>query len=149
MENLVKCPQWREYQGLNGWVMFCSAGAFAKTLSRAEAEEIGCTQEQRENCKRIMELNLGYSLQPEIVEAEEQPVINIETAPEVPDYAAEEKNLEEYPDLLTVAMVASYLNISHSKTLMLIKNGSIPAVRKGDELHVEKAKLEEWLKCTA
>ena len=96
-----------------------------------------------------MEFNLGYALQPEIVDVEEKTLIDIERVPEVPDHAAAGRDLEKYPDLLTVAMAADYLNISDSKILALIKDGSIPAVRRGNELLVEKAKLEEWLKCTA
>ncbi|HPU00866.1 MAG: hypothetical protein GX890_05810 [Firmicutes bacterium] len=70
MEKLVQCLHWKEYQGLNGWVMFCSAGAFAKRLTREEAERCGCTDAQRATCKRIMESNLGYGLVPDILEGE-------------------------------------------------------------------------------
>lgn len=151
MDNTVKCPHWREYQGLNGWVMFCSAGAFAQTLVKAEAERIGCTEENRAKCRQIMELNLGYALQPEIVEAAESAQESIPASLPIylPDVAAQKKSLDDYPDMLTVAMVSEYLNISHSKTLTLIKNGTIPVVRSEGEVKVDKAKLEEWLKCSA
>ena len=59
MDNTIKCPHWREYQGLNGWVMFCSAGAFAQTFVRPEAERIGCTEERRAKCRQIMEPQPG------------------------------------------------------------------------------------------
>lgn len=72
MEKLVQCPHWKEYQGLNGWVMFCSAGAFAKKLTSKEAAACGCTVEQRAACKKIMECNLGYGLVPDIIEAGEK-----------------------------------------------------------------------------
>ncbi|MFY9384426.1 MAG: hypothetical protein WAQ10_01485 [Dethiobacteria bacterium] len=70
MEKLVQCLHWKEYQGLNGWVMFCSAGAFAKKLTREEAKRCGCTIAQRAACKKIMESNLGYGLVPDILEEE-------------------------------------------------------------------------------
>ena len=38
MEKMVKCHYWKEYQGLNGWTMFCSAGAFSKEFSKDYAE---------------------------------------------------------------------------------------------------------------
>ncbi len=68
MEKMVNCRYWKEYQGLNGWLMFCSAGAFAKKLSPQEAESCGCTADQRSKCQKAMESNLGYGLVPEIVE---------------------------------------------------------------------------------
>ncbi|HHT46452.1 MAG TPA: hypothetical protein GX004_04050 [Firmicutes bacterium] len=68
MEKLVKCHYWKEYQGLNGWTMFCSAGAFSKKFSKSFAEGLGCTEEQRAACKKIMETNMGYSALPEIVD---------------------------------------------------------------------------------
>lgn len=80
MEKLVQCPHWKEYQGLNGWVMFCSAGAFAKQLTPKEAEQCGCTIEQRAACKKIMESNLGYGLIPEIADVEEKTVPQKERA---------------------------------------------------------------------
>ncbi len=67
MEKMVKCHYWKEYQGLNGWTMFCSAGAFSKEFSRDYAEGLGCTAEQRAICKKIMETNMGYSTLPEII----------------------------------------------------------------------------------
>ena len=150
MDNTIKCPHWREYQGLNGWVMVCSAGAFAQTFVRPEAERIGCTEERRAKCRQIMELNLGYALQPEIIEradtAEEAVLTAVPT--HFPDFAAE-KSLDDYPALLTIDMVADYLNLSLSKTMALIDNGSLPVVSSDGEIKVEKAKLEEWLKCTA
>jgi hypothetical protein len=67
VEKTVKCRYWKEYQGLNGWVMFCSAGAYAKKLTIAEAESLGCTAEQREICEKIMLGHAGFGLLPEIV----------------------------------------------------------------------------------
>lgn len=66
MKKMVQCLYWKEYQGLNGWVMFCSAGAFARQLTEREAAQCGCTIEQRAACKKIMESNLGYGLVPDI-----------------------------------------------------------------------------------
>lgn len=65
---MVDCPNWKEYQGLNGWIMFCSAGAYGKTLTVQEARECGCDALQRGKCKKIMENNVGFGLVPEIKE---------------------------------------------------------------------------------
>ena len=62
-----------------------------------------------------------------------------------PDFAAE--RADDYPALLTIDMVADYLSPA-SKTMALIDNGSLPVVSGDGEIKVEKAKLEEWLKCT-
>ncbi|NLA04394.1 MAG: hypothetical protein GX881_01605 [Firmicutes bacterium] len=80
MKKAVQCVHWKEYQGLNGWVMFCSAGAFAKKLTKKEAEQCGCTIEQRSKCKRIMESNLGYGLVPDIDDREETAALPVEKA---------------------------------------------------------------------
>jgi len=68
MEKLVNCQNWKEYQGMNGWVTFCSAGAYGRKLSVTEARSCGCTELQREKCKKIMENNVGFGLVPEIYE---------------------------------------------------------------------------------
>jgi len=68
VEKLVNCPYWKEYRGINGWMMFCSAGAFAKEFKQDYAENIGCTAEQRAICSKTMKLNMGYSLLPKIVD---------------------------------------------------------------------------------
>lgn len=72
MEKIIECRYWKEYQGLNGWTMFCSAGAFAKVFDKNYADEIGCTEEQRALCKKTMELNIGYSLLPKITTPEKE-----------------------------------------------------------------------------
>lgn len=66
MKKSVDCVNWKEYHGLNGWVMFCSAGAYGKKLSMKEAEACGCNKNQRSKCKKIMENNVGFGLVPEI-----------------------------------------------------------------------------------
>lgn len=68
MKKMVNCPNWKEYQGLNGWVMFCSAGAYGKKLSVQEARSCGCNELQQQKCKKIMENNVGFALVPEIYE---------------------------------------------------------------------------------
>lgn len=80
MEKMVQCLHWKEYQGMNGWVMFCSAGAFAKQLTHEEAEQCGCTIEQRTACRKIMETNLGYGLVPDILEPDAEVVLKEEKA---------------------------------------------------------------------
>jgi hypothetical protein len=71
MKKVVNCPNWKEYQGLNGWLMFCSAGAFARKLSKQEAESCGCTEAQRAICLKIMTSNMGYGLVPELAAEKE------------------------------------------------------------------------------
>lgn len=68
MKKLVDCPNWKEYQSLNGWVMFCSAGAYGRSLNVAEAKSCGCSKQQRHKCKKLMENNVGFGLVPEIYE---------------------------------------------------------------------------------
>jgi hypothetical protein len=68
MEKMVNCPNWKEYQSLHGWVMFCGAGAYGRILTVQEARSCGCTKLQRAKCKKIMENNVGYGLVPEICE---------------------------------------------------------------------------------
>ncbi len=68
MEKMVNCPNWKEYQGMNGWVMFCSAGAYGKKLTVQEARNCGCNEMQRQKCKKLMENNIGFGLIPEIYE---------------------------------------------------------------------------------
>lgn len=68
MKKMVDCVNWKEYQGLNGWVMFCSAGAYGKKLTVQEARSCGCNEEQKNRCKKIMENNIGFGLVPEIFE---------------------------------------------------------------------------------
>lgn len=80
MKKMVQCEHWKEYQGLNGWVMFCSAGAFAKQLTPEEARQCGCTVEQRAICKKIMETNLGYGLVPDILESDVETAMKEEKA---------------------------------------------------------------------
>jgi len=72
MKKMIDCRYWKEYQGMNGWLMFCSAGAFAKEFHIDDAEEIGCTTEQRAICKKTMNINMGYSLLPKIVDASQK-----------------------------------------------------------------------------
>lgn len=71
MKKVVNCSNWKEYQGLNGWLMFCSAGAFARKLTRQEAESCGCTAAQRATCLKIMESCMGYGLVPELMDERE------------------------------------------------------------------------------
>ena len=68
MKKMVNCPNWKEYQSFNGWIMFCGAGAYGRKLSVQEARNCGCTEAQRAKCKIIMENNIGYALLPDICE---------------------------------------------------------------------------------
>jgi len=58
------CKFWNEYDGINGQVLYCSAGAFNKKLTPDEAAACGCTTLQREKCLKAMTVNLGYGLVP-------------------------------------------------------------------------------------
>jgi len=66
MKKMVDCPNWKEYQGLNGWIMFCSAGAYGRKLTVQEARICNCSELQKNRCKKLMENNVGFGLVPEI-----------------------------------------------------------------------------------
>ena len=66
MKKGVNCPNWNEYDGLNGAVMFCSAGAYGKKLTAGEAKSCGCMGLKRENCIIAMIANTGFGLAPEV-----------------------------------------------------------------------------------
>lgn len=66
MEKMVQCPHWKEYQSLNGWVMFCNIGVYGHKLTDEEARKCGCTPLQREKCMQLMINNIGFGLLPEI-----------------------------------------------------------------------------------
>lgn len=85
MKKMIECRNWKEYNGLNGWVMFCSAGAYGKKMSAAEAKICGCTEAQRAKCKKVMESHVGFGLVPEIAE----------------DTTVERKHLDHLPALLS------------------------------------------------
>jgi hypothetical protein len=68
VEKMVNCSYWKEYRGINGWIMFCSAGAFAKEFNQEYAEKLGCTAEQRTICNKTMKINMGYGLVPKILD---------------------------------------------------------------------------------
>ncbi len=85
MKKMIECLNWKEYNGLNGWVMFCSAGAYGKKLSAAEAISCGCTEAQRTKCKKVMESHVGFGLVPEILE----------------DVAVERKDQDRLPALVS------------------------------------------------
>ena len=146
MENMVNCPNWKEYHGLNGWVMFCSAGAFAKTFTSECAEEIGCTEEQRAVCMKLMEQNLGYGLVPEIIKVEEKLPAPAKTVTHIKEFKVSRKSLDEFPEYLTARMVAEYLEISYTKALNMIKSGAIPGVQSGNEYKVPRQEFADWLK---
>jgi hypothetical protein len=66
MKKVMLCPNWNEYEGLNGTVMFCRAGAYGKKLTAAEAKNCGCTALKREACLKAMITNNGFGLVPEV-----------------------------------------------------------------------------------
>lgn len=68
MKKMIKCIYWKEYQSMNGWITFCSAGAYGRKLTVQEARSCGCNELQRQKCKKLMENNVGFGLVPEIYE---------------------------------------------------------------------------------
>lgn len=142
MKSLVNCTNWREYQGLNGWIMFCSAGAFGKTLSSECAEEIGCTMDQRSVCMRLMEQNLGYQLVPEIIEVPKEQPVAANAFNELTPGDTCTKSLDKYPDDMTTGMVADYLDITDESVLELIENGTIPGMPVGNDYLIPKQVFE-------
>ncbi len=66
MKTTVECRNWSEYESLNGTTMFCSAAAYGKTLTAAEASSCGCTELKREKCMKAMVNSMGYGLLPKI-----------------------------------------------------------------------------------
>lgn len=66
MKTRTACPNWNEYEGLNGAVMFCSAGAYGRKLSAVEAADCGCNEREKEKCLKAMITHNGYGLVPEI-----------------------------------------------------------------------------------
>lgn len=66
MKTTVDCKNWSEYEGMNGAVMFCNAGAYGKKLTYGEAKSCGCTELKREKCMKAMVGNMGYGLVPEV-----------------------------------------------------------------------------------
>lgn len=84
---MINCSYWKEYRGINGWIMFCSAGAFAKEFKREYAERLGCTAEQRAICCKTMRINMGYEMVPKIVDDNKKKTddpTNTVTAPKKP-----------------------------------------------------------------
>ncbi len=70
MKKTFTCANWKEYEGMNGTVAYCSAGAFGLTLKAEEARSCGCTTLQREKCMQAMIAATGFGLIPAIEEAE-------------------------------------------------------------------------------
>ena len=66
MKKMVNCPHWKEYDSLNGMVLFCSAGAYNSKLTVDEAKSCGCTKFKREMCLKAMTANSGFGLVPEV-----------------------------------------------------------------------------------
>lgn len=59
------CPYIRKGQNINGWYYYCDAVAFGLRLSSRELEAFGCTPNQRETCKILMEAAVGVGMVPE------------------------------------------------------------------------------------
>lgn len=64
----VKCLNWKENEGLNGTVAFCSVAAYGGKLTAEEAKSSGCTRLKREACMKAMVAVNGFGLVPEVYE---------------------------------------------------------------------------------
>jgi len=64
----VKCVNWKENEGLNGTVAFCSVAAYGGKLTAGEAKSCGCTGLKRETCMKAMVAGNGFGLVPEVYE---------------------------------------------------------------------------------
>jgi hypothetical protein len=64
----VKCLNWKENEGLNGTVAFCSVAAYGGKLTTEEAKSCGCTSLKREACMKAMAAVNGFGLVPEVYE---------------------------------------------------------------------------------
>lgn len=58
------CPYIRKGENLNGWYYYCDAVAFGLKLTSAELLQIGCTEEQRNICRGLMEMSVGVGIVP-------------------------------------------------------------------------------------
>jgi hypothetical protein len=67
-EMTVKCLNWKESEGLNGTVAFCSVAAYGGKLTAGEAKSCGCTSLKREKCMKAMMAVNGFGLVPEVYE---------------------------------------------------------------------------------
>lgn len=59
------CKYRREYPTMNGWVYYCDLAASGQQLTEEELTDLGCTEETRTNCRRMMEFTCGKGLVPE------------------------------------------------------------------------------------
>ncbi len=66
MKKMVECRNWTEYESMGGAIMFCSAAAYGKKMTRAREKECGCTMLKREKCLEMMVKANGYGLVPEV-----------------------------------------------------------------------------------
>jgi hypothetical protein len=59
------CPYVKKGTSINGWYYYCEAVAFGLKLTAEDLAEVGCTKEQREICRSLMELAVGTGIVPE------------------------------------------------------------------------------------
>ncbi|AFM41366.1 hypothetical protein Desaci_2414 [Desulfosporosinus acidiphilus SJ4] len=71
------CPYINEGMNIDGPYYYCNAAALGVKLSAKELEGIGCTEEQRNVCKRFMEMIMGYVMLPEPVETNTNVIIKL------------------------------------------------------------------------
>lgn len=69
-ERVRRCPHFICYDSAGGPVVYCQLAAFARRMRPGQLRLIGCTEEVRAACAKVMELACGFSSVPEPAEAE-------------------------------------------------------------------------------
>jgi hypothetical protein len=68
--NSLSCAFQRQGHHMNGWYFYCDAAAFGVKLTKEQMDSIGCNEEQRQICRRLMEWTVGFSIVPETINAD-------------------------------------------------------------------------------
>lgn len=61
IERVRRCPHFVSYDSVGGPVVYCQIAAFARRLRPGQLRLIGCTEDVRAACARVMELACGFS----------------------------------------------------------------------------------------
>lgn len=70
IERLRRCPHFISYDSVGGPVVYCQIAAFARRMRPGQLRLIGCTEELRAACAKVMEMACGFSSVPEPAETE-------------------------------------------------------------------------------
>ena len=60
----VNCEHWKEYDSIGGPISYCEIEAFGNKLTAQELKAMGCTEEKRKVCGKVMELAVGVAATP-------------------------------------------------------------------------------------